>query len=94
MEALFRKLKALEDVPIGQLAGKMCAVIDLATHYPVDIWFSKQACAFDTNFIPNILQWIEPRTLLLLDRGFYDFQFFGDLIAQESHFITRPKSNS
>ena len=94
LEALFRKLKAWQDVPIGQLAGKMCAVIDLATHYPVDIWFSEQARAFDTNFIPNILQWIEPRTLLLLDRGFYDFQFFADLIAQESHFITRPKSNT
>jgi hypothetical protein len=65
LEALFRKLKALEDVPIGELAGKMCAVIDLATHYPVDIWFSEQARAFDTNFIPNILQWIDPRTLLL-----------------------------
>lgn len=94
LEALFRKLKALEDVPIGQLAGKMCAVIDLATHYPVDIWFSEQARAFDTNFIPDILQRIEPRTLLLLDRGFYDFQFFADLIATGSHFITRLKSNT
>ena len=94
LEALFRKLKALEDAPVGQLAGKMCAVIDLATHYPVDIWFSEQACAFDTNFISNILQRIEPRTLLLLDRGFYDFQFFADLIAKGSHFITRLKSNS
>lgn len=94
LEALFRKLKALEDVPIGQLAGKMCAVIDLATHYPIDIWFSEQARAFDTNFSSNILQRLEPRTLLLLDRGFYDFQFFADLIAKESHFITRLKSNT
>ena len=94
LEALFRKLKALEDAPIGQLAGKMCAVIDLATHYPVDIWFSEQARAFDTNFISNILQRIESRTLLLLDRGFYDFQFFADLLAKGSHFITRLKSNS
>jgi len=94
LEALFRKLKALEDAPVGQLAGKMCAVIDLATHYPVDIWFSEQARAFDTNFISNMLQRIEPRTLLLLDRGFYDFQFFADLLAKGSHFITRLKSNS
>jgi hypothetical protein len=94
LEALFRKLKALEDAPGGQLAGKMCAVIDLATHYPVDIWFSEQARAFDTNFISNMLQRIEPRTLLLLDRGFYDFQFFADLLAKGSHFITRLKSNS
>ena len=94
LEALFRKLKALEDAPVGQLAGKMCAVIDLATHYPVDIWFSEQARASDTNFSSNILQRIEPRTLLLLDRGFYDFQFFADLLAKGSHFVTRLKSNS
>jgi hypothetical protein len=94
LEALFRKLKALEDAPFGQLAGKMCAIIDLATHYPVDIWFSEQARAFDTNFNSDILQRIKPRTLLLLDRGFYDFQFFADLIANECHFITRPKSNT
>lgn len=94
LEALFRKLEALKEAPNGQLAGKMCAMIDLVTHYPVEIWFSEQARAFDTNFIPDILQRIAPGTLLLLDRGFYDFQFFADLIAQGSDFITRPKSNS
>ena len=62
--------------------------------YPVDIWFNEQARAFDTNFIPEILQQIKSRTLLLLDRGFYDFQFFADLLAKECHFITRLKSNS
>ncbi len=67
---------------------------DYRSHYPVDIWFSEQARAFDTNFNSDILQRIKPRTLLLLDRGFYDFQFFADLIANECHFITRPKSNT
>jgi hypothetical protein len=28
-----------------------------------------------------------PKTLLLLDRGFYHFQFFSDLIARQVHFI-------
>src|SRR4028119_1120632 len=35
LEALFRKLKSLEDVPRGQLAGKICTVIDIVTHLPV-----------------------------------------------------------
>ena len=34
------------------------------------------------------------RTLLILDRGFYDFQFFADLMAKGADFITRPKSNA
>ena len=29
--ALFRKLKSLEDLPRGQLAGKICTVIDIVT---------------------------------------------------------------
>jgi hypothetical protein len=36
LEALFCKLKSLEDVPKGQLAGKMATVIDLMTRLPVD----------------------------------------------------------
>jgi len=94
LEALFRKLDALQEAVPGQLAGKMCAMIDLVTQYPVEVWFNEHPHAFDTNFIPQILQRIEANTLLLLDRGFYDFRFFADLIAQGSHFITRLKSNS
>jgi hypothetical protein len=30
-EALFRKLESLSDVPIGQLSGKMGAIIDLVS---------------------------------------------------------------
>ena len=34
------------------------------------------------------------KSLLILDRGFYDFQFFADLMANGAHFITRLKSNA
>ncbi len=37
--ALFRKLKSLEDVPRGQLVGKICTVIDIVTRLPVEVWF-------------------------------------------------------
>jgi hypothetical protein len=33
---LFCKLKSLEDLPQGQLAGKMATVIDLMTRLPVE----------------------------------------------------------
>ena len=38
LEALFKKLKSLEDIPKGQLAGKIGLVIDLMTRLPVEIW--------------------------------------------------------
>jgi len=94
LEALFRKLKSLRDATTGKLSGKMCVVIDLVCQLPVEIWFSEEARAFDTNFIPDLLNLVRPKTLLILDRGFYDFQFFADLMTNSAHFITRLKRNA
>ena len=94
LEALFRKLKVLEDVPIGQLAGKICTVIDITTRLPVEIWFSERARAYDTTFIAELLAVVPKKTLLILDRGFYDFKFFAALVQQGAAFITRLKSNA
>lgn len=94
LEALFRKLKVLEDVPVGQLAGKIGTVVDLLTRLPVEIWFREQGRANDASFIPELLALVKAQTLLILDRGFYDFAFFVALIEQEVAFITRPKTNA
>jgi Transposase DDE domain len=94
LEALFRKLDSLAEVPVGQLAGKICTVIDLVTQLPVQIWWQTQPLAHDTNFCQNLLDLATAKTLLILDRGFYDFQFFLNLKAQSTDFITRIKSNA
>lgn len=94
LEALFRKLDSLEDAPKGQLAGKMGTVIDLMTRLPVEIWFQENPKASDTNFESDILKLVTAKTLLLLDRGFYHFKFWLQLIEQEVHFITRLKKGA
>ena len=94
LEALFRKLKSLEEVKPGSLAGKMGVVIDLVTRLPVEIWFQENPRASDTRFEENLLGLVSAHTLLLLDRGFYHFLFWQKLIAQEIHFITRRKINA
>ena len=85
LEALFRKLKSLESVKPGKLAGKMGVVIDLVTRLPVEIWFQENPSASDTRFEENLLQLVSAKTLLLLDRGFYHFQFWQQLIEQGIH---------
>ena len=94
LEALFRKLKSLEDAPLGQLAGKMGVVIDLVTRLPVEIWFQENPRASDTKFEEDILNLVTAQTLLLLDRGFYHFQFWQQLIEQKIYFITRLKKRA
>jgi hypothetical protein len=55
LEALFRKLKSLEDIKPGKLAGKIGVVIDLVTRLPVEIWFHENPSASDTGFEENLL---------------------------------------
>ena len=94
LEALFRKLKSLESVPKGQLAGKIITVIDLITRLPVEIWFEENPKASDTRAEEDILNLVTENTLLLLDRGFYHFNFWHKLIAKKVEFITRIKKGA
>lgn len=94
LEALFRKLKVLQEVPVGQLAGKIGTVIDLVTRLPVEVWFCERPRAHDTTFMSDLVLLATSKTLLILDRGFYDFVFFNDLIKQGTAFITRLKTNA
>ncbi len=73
LEALFGKLKSLEDTPKGKLGGKMATVINLINRLPVDIWFEENPKASDTKFESKILELVPKNTLILIDRGFYHF---------------------
>jgi hypothetical protein len=94
LEALFLKLKSLEDIKPGELAGKIGVVINLVTRLPITIWWSENPRASDTGFEENLLELVPTKTLLLLDRGFYHFQFWQQLIDRGVHFITRIKINA
>ena len=48
LEALFVKLKSLQDKTVGTLAGKMGTVVDLVTRLPLQIWFNQNPKASDT----------------------------------------------
>ena len=94
LEKLFRKLGSLQELDAAPLAGKIVTIIDLITRLPVQIWFCDNPKRSDAKFEADLLSLASAKTLLLLDRGFYHFQFFADLIAKQVHFITRLKSNA
>jgi hypothetical protein len=93
LEALFRKLDSLRALPAGSLAGKICTVIELTTRLPVKIWFTADAKAHDCCFLEDLLAWVSAKTLLVLDRGFYDFQWWVQLVQKQVDFICAGKSN-
>ncbi len=94
LEKLFRKLGSLQELETATLAGKMVTIIDLVTRLPVHIWFCENPKRSDAKFEDQLRSVTPANTLLLLDRGFYHFQFFADLIAQGGHLITRLKAKA
>lgn len=94
LEALFKKLQSLQEAQRGQLAGKMSTVLDLITRLPVEIWFEENPKASDVKLEENILNLVTENTLLLLDRGFYHFNFWLQLIEKKVEFITRIKKGA
>lgn len=94
LEALFRKLKSLQSQKDGHLAGKICTVIDLVTRLPVEVWFHTNPAASATSFEASLLNLLTAKTLILLDRGFYHFQFLQQLSERKVDFITRLKAKA
>lgn len=93
LETLFRKLESLQHQP-AQLAGKLYAVVDLITHLPVTVWLEKNPYLNDTVVWTQLLQMTPARTLLIFERGFYDFGQFAALVEQEAAWLTRLKHNA
>jgi len=68
--------------------------IDLITRLPIEIGFDENPRASDTSWQKELLALVKPKTLLLLDRGFYHFQFWHQLREQGVNLITRLKKRA
>jgi Transposase DDE domain len=93
LEALFRHLGSLQDAPVA-LAGKIYVIVDLLTHLPVTIRFEENPYCSDPTLWDWLKQQVLPGTLLIFDRGFYDFDEFAPLVQQGAHWLTRLKKAS
>ena len=91
LEELFTKVGLLRDRPETVLGGTMLALLDVVTRLPVRLWFDPDPRANEKRFLPLVLAALEPGTLLLADRGFYQFAFFDALTDREVGFVTRAR---
>lgn len=93
LDALIRKVGLLRDLPANPLAGRMTALLDLASRLPFDIWYEEDPQAHDQRFWPKILAALQAGALLIFDLGYTNFKAFAQLTTAHITFITRAKSN-
>ena len=94
LEALFRKLKALQEIPEAPLAGHLVAVCDLLSHLPVRVWYAENPATNDKAFLPQLLAWLPRDSLLVFDLGYFSFPFFDAVTEAGSWFVTRLRDKT
>lgn len=94
LEALFRKLRSLQEAPDAPLAGHLVAVVDLFTHLPCKLWWSDDPQSNDKEALPDLLAWLVPNSLLVFDLGYFSFPFFDALTDLGCWFVTRLRAKT
>lgn len=94
LDALMRRVGLLRDLPNHPLAGRMMGLLDVTSRFPVHLWYEEDDQAHDQRFWDQILAVLRPGTLLLLDLGFTNYEYYARLMAAQITFISRCKSNA
>src|SRR5215217_7155091 len=92
LDALLRKVGLLREADKNPLAGKMTALLDLASRLPRQLWYEPDPQAHDQRAWPQILAALPAGALLLFDRGYTDFARFLALTLAQVTWITRAKN--
>lgn len=93
LDALLRKVGLLREAECQPLAGRMTALLDLASRLPRHVWYEEDAQAHDQRCWPRILAVLRAGSLLIFDLGYINFTIFAHLTATQVTWLTRAKSN-
>jgi hypothetical protein len=93
LDALMRKVGLLPGRMSHPLAGRMTALLDLASRLPWRVWFDSDPNAHEQRHWPHLLAAVPAGALLLFDLGYTNFSVFAQLTIARVTGITRAKKN-
>lgn len=94
LEALFRKLHALREAPDAPLGGHIVAAVELFSHLPAKLFWADDSQTNDKAMLPQVLDWLTAKSLLVFDLGYFAFTFFDALTAKGCFFVTRLREKT
>jgi hypothetical protein len=93
LDVLWRRIGLLRDALKAPLAGRMMAVLDLASRLPRQVWYDADPNGHDARFWDRLAAAIPTGALVLFDLGFTDFARWATLTARGVTWLTRAKKN-
>ncbi len=94
LDALLRKVGLLREGKGPILAGRMAALLDVASRLPKKIWYEEDSQAHDRVFWEGAIAELPKGVLLLFDLGFLNHHNFEDLCDRLIFFVTRLKQKA
>ena len=93
LDALLRRVGLLQEAIKAPLAGRMMAVLEVASRLPRHVWYDADPHGHDARFWERLLAVIPRGALVLFDLGFTDFARWAALTARNVTWLTRAKKN-
>jgi hypothetical protein len=94
LEALFRRVGLLRDIPQTVLAGKLAGLLDVASQLPVALWWDDDATVNERSFLDRVKAVLPAGTLILLDKGFFGFPLFDWFTDHGCFFLTPDRQTT
>ena len=94
LDALSKKVGLLQGRVGTVLAGRMAALLDVASLLPRKVWYEPDSRAHDQTFWEGALLQVTPGMLLLFDLGFVNHALYDQMSHKGIFFVTRCKSNA
>ena len=97
LDKVFRSLPALRDVPNGDdqlLPGKLAAVYDIRMQQWRHVEYVKNPHANDKSYSRDLLDHIQRGALILMDLGFFSFEWFDQLTSEGYYWLSRLRQKT
>ncbi|PSB00367.1 hypothetical protein C7B64_23900 [Merismopedia glauca CCAP 1448/3] len=91
LERLQRHLGQLQGQPQNPLAGKMMMVVEVFSHRRVAAWYDCNAQRSEMTWWQELLELLPSGGLVVIDLGFFGFEWFDAMSAARKYFLTRQK---
>jgi hypothetical protein len=93
LDGLLRTMGLPRDAVKAPLAGRMLAVLDLASRLPRQVWYDADPHGHDARFRERLVAVLPTGALVVFDLGFTDFARWATLTARGVTWLTRAKKN-
>ena len=97
LDKVFRHLPALREVPKGDdqlLPGKLAAVYDIRRQQWCYVEYVENPHANDKSYSRNLLDHIQRGALILMDLGFFSFEWFDQLTSEGYYWLSRLRQKT